>query len=214
MRTDKFLNIFGDNGEIFGFSTPISSRMIASAGQINPALRDEIMQRSEQEPGVKISNVGGWQSRSNLTSWTLPEVNRLQEEIQAGVIRMMELAVKDKFACGVHVTAWANINQAGNFNKPHRHGGHHWSGVYYVSIPESPAEGIGGQLEIRDPRPAAGIVDVPGFPMGNSLKVNPREGLMVIFPSWIDHQVLPFEGDGARISIAFNCMLTNFQIRN
>jgi predicted 2-oxoglutarate/Fe(II)-dependent dioxygenase YbiX len=30
-------------------------------------------------------------------------------------------------------------------------------------------------------------------------------GELVIFPSWVLHDVKPFEGDGERITIAFNC---------
>ena len=30
-------------------------------------------------------------------------------------------------------------------------------------------------------------------------------GQLVLFPSWVLHDVKPFEGEGARITIAFNC---------
>ena len=30
-------------------------------------------------------------------------------------------------------------------------------------------------------------------------------GQLVMFPSWVLHDVKPFEGDGERITIAFNC---------
>ena len=32
-----------------------------------------------------------------------------------------------------------------------------------------------------------------------------RPGELVMFPSWVLHDVKPFEGEGERITIAFNC---------
>lgn len=29
-------------------------------------------------------------------------------------------------------------------------------------------------------------------------------GQLVLFPSWLNHQVLPHQGDGERIAVAFN----------
>ena len=33
-------------------------------------------------------------------------------------------------------------------------------------------------------------------------------GQLVIFPSWVLHDVKPYEGNGERITIAFNCWFT------
>jgi predicted 2-oxoglutarate/Fe(II)-dependent dioxygenase YbiX len=32
-----------------------------------------------------------------------------------------------------------------------------------------------------------------------------RPGQLILFPSWLIHEVLPFYGQGERITIAFNC---------
>jgi hypothetical protein len=36
----------------------------------------------------------------------------------------------------------------------------------------------------------------------------PREGYMVVFPSYVWHRILPFEGRGQRISYAFDVVPT------
>ena len=38
----------------------------------------------------------------------------------------------------------------------------------------------------------------------NQTVIQPRNGLMVLFPSWVPHAVQPYGGPGQRISIAFN----------
>jgi hypothetical protein len=51
----------------------------------------------------------------------------------------------------------------------------------------------------------AGIAKIP-LPYGNQIaSVRLNAGELVIFPSWVLHDVKPFEGDGERITIAFNC---------
>ena len=32
-----------------------------------------------------------------------------------------------------------------------------------------------------------------------------RAGQLVLFPSWFNHEVLPYRGQGERITVAFNC---------
>jgi hypothetical protein len=31
--------------------------------------------------------------------------------------------------------------------------------------------------------------------------------MLVIFPSWVQHQVMPFYGEGERITVALNCAM-------
>jgi uncharacterized protein (TIGR02466 family) len=41
----------------------------------------------------------------------------------------------------------------------------------------------------------------------NEWHVQPEEGTLIVFPSWLNHLVLPNEGEEERISIAFNTQL-------
>ena len=43
---------------------------------------------------------------------------------------------------------------------------------------------------------------------GKRCLIEPIPGAMVVFPSWLNHQVHPFRGAGARISIAFNVQIS------
>jgi uncharacterized protein (TIGR02466 family) len=81
--------------------------------------------------------------------------------------------------------------------------GSHWSGVYYVQAPPG-----SGQFAILDPRPNINMMDT-----GNVLldlfrqdprHIAPKEGLTVIFPSWLQHEAGTHELEQERISIAFN----------
>jgi hypothetical protein len=38
-------------------------------------------------------------------------------------------------------------------------------------------------------------------------RLQPKSGTIVMFPSWLTHSVEPWDGEGERISIAFNIMI-------
>jgi hypothetical protein len=42
------------------------------------------------------------------------------------------------------------------------------------------------------------------FLIPSSVEIAPQAGLMVLFPSYLVHSVLPHRGERARLSIAFN----------
>ena len=99
---------------------------------------------------------------------------------------------------------WMNANPPGGFNAPHTHPGAHWSGVYYVSLPEIET-GNSGMIEFMDPR-----TDLPNWRLLKSnafsakKKIRPAPGEMILFPSYLVHWVYPNEATEERVSIAFN----------
>jgi len=107
---------------------------------------------------------------------------------------------------------WFHVTRRGGFFGLHNHPMASWSGVYCVSAgqddgshPES------GKLHFLNPLQLANMFVDPGnsrvrmpYSMnGKSYRLQP--GQLVLFPSWVNHEVLPFFGDGERITVAFNC---------
>jgi len=44
------------------------------------------------------------------------------------------------------------------------------------------------------------------------VNVQPLDGRLILFPSWLYHQVNPYFGEGERISISFNAHVTNLKL--
>jgi uncharacterized protein (TIGR02466 family) len=120
------------------------------------------------------------------------------------------------FAVTWHGNMWANVNRSGHGNEFHSHPGAFWSGVYYVDdggIDADPS--LGGELEFMDPRGPLPAMNAPhlGYAMPGGLtggateRIRPKAGRLVMFPSWMIHQVRPYQGTAERISIAFNLSL-------
>lgn len=98
---------------------------------------------------------------------------------------------------------WANISETGAFNTMHTHPGMTWSGVYYVDTGDSPGQNDSGILKFMDPSPGSAASFLP-FLARATPQIQPVSGLMLLFPSYVPHSVLPHRGNRPRISIAFN----------
>lgn len=190
------------------FPTPIIQVPVLSAGQINPVLKAEILQRESEQPSQERSNHGGWQSRSDLLTWPVPEVKLLTEAISDALKHMQKnICDVEGKQFDLSLKGWANVSRDGAYHSRHSHATSHWSGVYYVDAgdpdPNRPRSGI---LEVFDPRERVECAGLPDAPFGKSMGLPPVTGTLTVFPGWLYHSVNPYYGTTARISISFNAI--------
>lgn len=185
------------------FPTTIMRRHLAGVAPLNDRLRDIVLAREARDPGIVASNVDGWHSGADLMDWDYPEIRLLTRAFLDAGVDMTRASLPPDLDGDIHTEfyggCWANVLRDGGYNKIHNHPGAVWSGCYYVSTGEpdpDPVHGCNGCIEFQDPR--------PGNIHGGKEAVQPEAGLMLMFPSWINHYVNPFKGKGERISIAFN----------
>jgi|TARA_B110000977_G_C10996483_1_gene462099 uncharacterized protein (TIGR02466 family) len=99
------------------------------------------------------------------------------------------------------VNGWASVYPKGAWVPLHNHSPLHWSASYYVKT----HEGCGNIL-FTDPKEYALANEPPGTrwrgDCGHS--VEPTDGMLLIFPSYLKHETLPNEVDEDRIIISFN----------
>jgi len=198
------------------FPTPIITALIQEASAINAELREKILAREAQDPGQQHSNLGGWQSAPDFQAWSGQAGGRLLraavELANRHTVNRQGQPVRVEWNIG----CWANVNRRSHGNEFHTHPGAFWSGVYYVEDGGTGrSQDLGGEFEIQDPRGVAPVMYAPlltiagpaGPSMGASELLRPRSGMMVLFPSWLQHGVRPYLGDSLRISVAFNLNL-------
>lgn len=181
---------------------------------VNAALKAEILARRDRAPGTQVSNVGGWQSDSDFMNWGLAELEALRQWINKafGEVMRAELATKG-FKARYAIVAWANVNESGHYNRTHIHANHHWSGVYYVDCGRpDPKVSPNGAIEIVDPRGGAGVYKLPNVAASGVWTVQPEPGTLLMWPSWLRHAVLPYVGEGPRISVAFNLRVSELTL--
>lgn len=99
---------------------------------------------------------------------------------------------------------WANLLKAGGHHSAHIHPHSILSGTFYV---ETPAES--GEIRFEDPRlPMMMAAPVRRDDAPEELRpfvtVTPTAGMLLMWESWLRHEVLPGRAKSDRLSISFN----------
>jgi uncharacterized protein (TIGR02466 family) len=99
---------------------------------------------------------------------------------------------------------WVNLLKAGGHHSAHIHPHSILSGTFYV---ETPAES--GEIRFEDPRlPMMMAAPVRRDDAPEELRpfvtVTPTAGLLLMWESWLRHEVLPGRAKSDRLSISFN----------
>ena len=152
-----------------------------------------IQGQMEKNQSVRKSNRGGWQSDLYKPEGEfLPLVKQIKEFCNYLPLDIKQIRIPQ---------LWVNVNKKGDHNIIHQHGAYHLAGTYYVKVPKD-----SGRLVFRDPRPGAisNVFMVNRFDKGEFKNINLMEGLLMIWPSYLDHFVEPSQTDEERISISFD----------
>jgi hypothetical protein len=117
---------------------------------------------------------------------------------------------------------WFQCSRQGAFHDVHTHGNCSWSSAYIVQIDES-------EKRVQHPvyGAANGVTRLYGPPfqalggafvdVGNAYlqpphyDVEPLPGQLLLFPSWLAHQALPYDGEKERVIISFNASIHGAQ---
>lgn len=98
-------------------------------------------------------------------------------------------------------TSWLNTFDRDQLIGLHEHGyqPNTFSGCYYHTAPKN-----SGCIQFKSTNPF--VVSFPhASPIySNLLNVDPEEGMILLFPSWLMHKVLPNKSQERRVSLAFN----------
>jgi uncharacterized protein (TIGR02466 family) len=195
------------------FPTLLMTRIYDDVTPLNTALGALVnkLERDTTNIADDTSNIGGFHSDSKLMSRPEPEILILRDMIGGAVKEYMERYFKDNCTSApadlkVRMWGWGINMRANDVNTQHVHPDAKVSGVYYAVIPPGQTGGAkgkpGGSIMFCDPRPRAHMNQV-----GNQITeivVQPTPGMMVLFPSYYEHCVIPFKGAGVRTCIAFN----------
>lgn len=92
---------------------------------------------------------------------------------------------------------WVNMLKSRGHHSGHIHPHSILSGTLYVAIPKG-----SGPIRFEDPRLAM-MMAAPRRPE-TFVTVEPRPGLLLMWESWLRHEVLAGSGNGERLSISFN----------
>ncbi|NMW31204.1 hypothetical protein HKD42_03935 [Altererythrobacter sp. RZ02] len=197
------------------FATPFVIDELASVEGI-AALRQAIAgEQAKDTLGVQISNINGWHSNTKMIEWGGEVARALAfKAMQMADSQTLDIKSPSNSRFGWIPEMWANVSRAGSANQYHTHPGSYWSAVAYVDdgYEGSDDPSLGGELQLLDPRmpmirmtaPDLRLTGPDGSAQADEVSIRPKTGMVVLFPSWLQHAVRPFRGAGSRVSVAIN----------
>ena len=160
--------------------------------------KKEILNLKSVKDTVTKSNYGGWQSGGFETvpknfKDLFKKINANVKEVEKKLSLLKKLRLQN---------LWYNVNGLGSFNRPHDHQGAVVSGVYYVSI----SKNSGSIVFLNTNLDLYYGHNIKNYNEYNSStwKIEPKENLCILFPSYLRHYVEPNLNKEERISISFN----------
>jgi uncharacterized protein (TIGR02466 family) len=202
------------------FAVPMCALHLPNAEALNAQLKALLITRELPEhrnPRASMEQPHGlYESEFNLFAWPDAPIVALKMQVWQAIGQFIaELNGYDAQALStiqIRSHTWFHITRRGGYFGLHNHPMASVSGVYCVhpgtSDPDRPNSGT---LRFHCPHNYsnmyldlgnANVIDQ--FANGNR-SFQLQAGQLILFPSWLMHEVLPFFGDDERITIAFNC---------
>ena len=188
------------------FSTAVWTSKIDNYERINNEMFNYIINLQKKDPvGLIKSNFKGWHSKDFNLKDEQPKI--FVEAIKKNINISLNDMNWDVTKQSINIKSmWAIINEQAAWNQKHHHSNSDLSAAYYVSAHENC-----GDIVFYDPRPAPVYKHpIPKSPNNLNATVNsikPEAGMLVLFPSYLEHSVNPNMSDKKRIVISFNINL-------
>ncbi len=204
------------------FAVPVVFAKHPAPGPLNAALKSLFLEREKQGKAAAnptpfvARNEAVFESRFNLFDWPDAPVQALRtfcwQELYAAIRELNGYDLDTLKRLEIANDAWFHITRRGGFFAMHNHAMASWSGVYCVDPGQDDGSyAESGQLTFLHPNPHVSMfMDraishlKPPYHYGNR-GYSLTAGDLILFPSWLLHEVRPFIGEGERITVAFNC---------
>ena len=202
------------------FAVPIYTAENPASAELNARLKALFVSRERGEfarnDPYPVKSRALFESRFDLFDWPDPDVAAMRDFCLAnlyeliGQINGYDTPTLQRLHMALE--SWFHITREEGYFAYHNHPMHSWSGVYCVCQEGDEGVDDSGLLTFMNPHPASTVYMDPAslrlkspYGGGNvSLRLQP--GQLVLFPSWLQHEVSAFrpKGPGIRITVAFN----------
>lgn len=204
------------------FATPMAEVRMAKPEKLTKALSKLFLEKEKQGAEFKATYKRDTQhgdlfeSRFDLFYWEDAPVKELFEFCHSAtteLLRQLSGYTQEEFdKLKFFYHSWFHVTRNGGFQGMHFHQNASWSGIFCVDpgdrLPDAP---YSGRVRFHDPRHMAYYYTdagnkklLPPAHMG-TVDMHHETGKLLIFPSYLMHEIYPYVGERPRIVVAFNC---------
>ncbi len=192
------------------FATRLYDAILKDAALVDDLARSCLMLAEEDRAGRAWSKAKGYRGYTSYASLNdLPRRN----PVIGDLVKLLDKHVA-AFAddCAFDLAGrklkldslWVNVMKPGATHSGHIHPHSVVSGTVYVAVPPG-----AGAIRFEDPRlpqmmAAPTRHDDAPEDLRTFVYVEPEPGTVLLWESWLRHEVMPHEGKGERISVSFN----------
>ena len=206
------------------FAAPVASRTLEDSAALNAELEKLLLERENSQyrnpHPTHFEQKEVFESNFDMFRWQEPCVQALRSFVLDSVFELVAdlnaYSAADMGKLQLHNHTWFHVTRHGGSFVAHNHPMASWSAVYCVRAGEAvPERRDSGVLRFLDHRPGSNMFMDPAnvklrmpFNFGHySMRLAP--GQLVLFPSYLVHEVAPFMGSDTRITVASNCWFTS-----
>jgi uncharacterized protein (TIGR02466 family) len=185
------------------FSTHIEQKKLA----LSPAVRAELKRTALKLPEVDEAGLR-WSQKNYPNGYTsygsLSDLHRqfsVFEKLSTALDQEVKVFVKKlglsfpQGRLGLS-SLWVNLMPRHCYHAFHLHPNSVVSGTYYLSVPKNSSP-----LRVEDPRTSLFMASPP---RKIQVDLKPKDGDVILFESWLKHEVPPHASNETRISVSFN----------
>lgn len=211
------------------FACPIAETTFPGMEAMNARLRELFLaweadtQRKRLSEPTPVVKVGVYESDFQLFGRDNPDLNALAtlclQHLGYLVAQLNRYSNEDMAKLRIYHHSWYHITRNGGYTAVHNHPMASWSGVYCVDPGDVAPPGVvnNGTLRFLDTRSLgnaymdqgnAYLSDIYGIA---DLAFDLKPGMLLLFPSYMLHEVAPYFGQRERITVAFNAWIKDYR---
>lgn len=123
-------------------------------------------------------------------------------------------ACRDHWSAGTNLQielheSWCHITRDGGYHDVHIHPNSSWSAIYYLDCGDMDMRTRNGVNRFFRPYGTSySDLGTAWMSADATIDINADTGMMIVFPSWIQHSALPYRGRRERYILSFNSRIT------
>ena len=198
---EELQNEFGDGADLYDPSKLVVSKDFINDREYLEKIKAEVLSQKsliQDRPGKPTR--GGKQSHEIMEK-SNNALNSLRRELEnelVNYVKNMPASIKPPNNSKFRISGWAVSLESGGHQLRHSHPEAIASGVLYLSIPTDM------NLNDDDKKGSLYFSNGPGKPEELSMHVKATMGKLVMFPSYMPHETIPFKSTQDRICLAIN----------